>query len=63
MDGDGDLAVVSTFEFSWFENRLAGDVNDDGEVGIEDFLSLSANFGEAELKTLVASLKSSTANA
>lgn len=51
MDGDGDVDVLSASELddriAWYENRLAGDTDDNGEVSFDDFLVLSANFGKA----------------
>ena len=32
----------------WYENRLAGDANDDGEVESADFLTLASNFGRVD---------------
>ena len=33
-------------KITWHENRLAGDTDDNGEVALADFLTLSANFGK-----------------
>lgn len=50
LDGDGDVDVVSawTDRVRWFENRLSGDVDDDGKVSFKDFLILAANFGNRD---------------
>lgn len=51
VDSDGDSDVlVSGFrgDIRWIENRLAGDLNNDGSVGFDDFLVLSANFGKSD---------------
>ena len=32
----------------WYENRLAGDTDDDGEVGFSDLLVLSTNYGKTD---------------
>ena len=49
VDGDGDVDVLSASRFddkiAWYENRLAGDSDDDGKVALADFLILSSNFG------------------
>ena len=49
VDGDGDLDVLSASwrddKIAWYENRLTGDVDDNGEVTFEDFVQLSSNFG------------------
>lgn len=46
-DGDVDVLVASRDDrISWYENRLVGDADDDGEVSFDDFLALSANFGQ-----------------
>lgn len=47
MDGDGDIDIVaeSLGEYHWYENKLTGDADDDGEVSFADFLVLSSNFG------------------
>ncbi len=54
IDGDGDLDALGQsgnindgWRLTWYENRLAGDTNGNGEVTLEDFLALSANFGKA----------------
>lgn len=49
VDRDGDLDLIaSTYRGSliWYENRLVGDADDDGEVSFRDFLVLSQNFGK-----------------
>ena len=50
MDQDGDLDVLATSDFwdtiTWYENRLLGDANDDGEVQFADFLAVASNFGK-----------------
>ena len=52
VDLDSDLDLISLFsqttswKGAWYENRLAGDANDDGNVEFADFLTLSGNFGE-----------------
>lgn len=49
VEGDGDIDVLSASDdddrIAWFENRLAGDIDDDGAVGFSDFLILSSGFG------------------
>ena len=56
IDGDGDLDVAAAAFaggglqkpglLAWYENRLNGDVDDNGEVGFSDFLEFSRNFGK-----------------
>lgn len=51
IDGDGDIDFLSssrTFqqEIKLFENRLIGDVDNDGEVAFADFMALAENFGK-----------------
>ena len=48
QDGDADLLLPFLGEIRWYENRLHGDVDDDGEVGFSDFLALAASFGKSE---------------
>ncbi len=51
VDGDGNVDVLSASEaggITWYQNRLAGDANDNGEVDFGDFLKLAANFGSTE---------------
>ena len=50
LDGDGDLDVLeaSLLGIAWHENRLAGDVDDNGEVAFADFLELSSNFANVD---------------
>lgn len=50
LDGDVDMLFPSRTsdnqqQLTLLENRLAGDINDDGEVAFDDFLVLSNNFG------------------
>ena len=52
VDGDGYVDVLSASvtddRITWYENRLSGDADDDGEVAFADFLLLSANFGKTD---------------
>ncbi len=52
MDGDGDVDVLSASEaddkVAWYENHLAGDADDDGEVAFADFVLLAENFGKQD---------------
>ena len=50
MDSDGDVDLVIGWDDSITiqENRLVGDVNDDGEVSFSDLTLLAANFGGSE---------------
>ncbi len=50
LDRDGDLDVVSPGlnHTAWYENRLAGDADDDGEVAFADFVTLAENFGRTD---------------
>ena len=52
VDGDGDVDVLSASSLddniAWYENRLAGDVDDNGEVAFADFLKLSSNIGSID---------------
>ena len=57
LDGDNDLDVLAKLigfdadlgtSSLWVENRLAGDIDDDGVVDFADFLRLSANFDDVD---------------
>ena len=53
IDGDHDLDLLSANwghddAITWYENRLAGDTDDDGEVAVADFLTLADNFGRTD---------------
>jgi len=49
MDQDNDLdIVVADNSIRWYENKLVGDVNDDGTVSFADFLLIAQNFGQED---------------
>lgn len=60
VDGDGDLDLLAwspqalddlgrryDLVVTWYENRLTGDVDDNGEVTLADFMALSTTYGRA----------------
>ena len=48
QDGFVDMLTAGNGRVAWFENRLLGDADDNGEVDFADFLALSANFGATD---------------
>lgn len=54
IDGDGDADVLVAWpgnngsNLTWYENRLAGDADDNGRVDFEDYFALSLNFGKTD---------------
>ena len=49
LDNDGDIDLVGAADdgkIVWYENRILGDADDDGEVAFADFLLLANNFGK-----------------